>query len=114
MHILHAVGVGISRITANFHQIESKLDGSFQANDTEVVEMAYHVMRNDGLFIGPSAALNLVGAVKVARELGPGKTVVTILCDGGERYASKLYNNEWLEQRKLTPKHTERNLDFVK
>jgi cysteine synthase A len=55
------------------------------------------------VFVGPSAALNVVGAVKVARQLGPGHTVVTVLCDGGDRYRSKLYNAQWLKERGLAP-----------
>ncbi|KAF0716964.1 hypothetical protein AaE_010957, partial [Aphanomyces astaci] len=54
------------------------------------------------LFVGPSAALNVVGAVKMAPELGPGHTIVTVLCDGGDRYRSKLFNAKWLEDEKLT------------
>lgn len=78
-------GIGIGRITNNFKQ--AKLDKAIQCLDAEAIEMAYYLMRNDGLFVGPSAALNVCGAVKLARELGPGHTVVTVLCDGGERYA---------------------------
>jgi cysteine synthase A len=70
------------------------------------------VQEKEGLFIGPSAALNLVGAVKVARKLGPGHTVVTILCDGGDRYMSKLFNKKWLEKQGLTPTKS-KDLNFV-
>ena len=76
-------GIGIGRITNNFKQ--AKLDKAMQCSDTEAMEMAFYLIRNDGLFVGPSAALNVCGAVKLARELGPGHTVVTVLCDGGER-----------------------------
>ena len=67
--------------------------------------MAYYLLRNEGIFVGPSAALNVVGAVKLARKLGvgSGKTVVTILCDGGERYRATTFNKEWLAEKKLTP-----------
>ncbi len=58
--------------------------------------MAYYLLQREGLWVGPSAALNVVGAVKAARLLGPGHTIVTVLCDGGERYGSKVYNAEWL------------------
>eukprot|EP00164_Ancoracysta_twista_P014007 GFYU01022621.1.p1 GENE.GFYU01022621.1~~GFYU01022621.1.p1 ORF type:complete len:114 (-),score=38.95 GFYU01022621.1:33-374(-) len=72
--------------------------------------------RNDGLFIGTSSGFNLVGAVKLARKLGPGKTVVTVLCDSGERYQSKIYNDEWLKKYKYTklPPKSGDNLEFVK
>lgn len=56
---------------------------------------------NEGLFVGPSAALNVVGAVKAARQLGPGHTVVTVICDGGDRYRSKLYSPQWLSAQGL-------------
>ena len=76
-------GIGIGRITANMKL--AKLDGSVAGTDQEAVDMAYYLLRNEGIYVGPSAALNVVGAVKVARALGPGKTVVTILCDSGDR-----------------------------
>ena len=108
-------GIGIGRITANFSQGE--LDGAMRGTDQEAVDMAYWLMRNEGLCLGPSAALNVVGAVKLARRLGEGKTVVTVLCDSGERYSSKLYNDEWLAKHKLRPSAaalTGKDLSFVK
>jgi cysteine synthase A len=104
-------GIGIGRITANFKQ--SQLDGAFQCTDKEAVEMAYYLMRNEGLYLGPSAALNVCGAVKLARLLGPGKVIVTILCDGGERYVSKFYNPLWLSENNLAPTRIGKSLDFV-
>jgi cysteine synthase A len=92
-------GVGIGRLTANF--VRARIDDAVQVTDEEVVDMAYHLLREDGVFIGPSSALNVVGAVKVARQLGPGHTVVTIICDGGSRYTSKLFNDDWLADRNL-------------
>lgn len=97
-------GIGIGRITANFKQGE--LDGAVRGTDIEAINMAYYMMRNEGLCLGPSAALNCVGAVKAARKLGPGHTVVTILCDSGERYSSKIYNDEWLAKHNLMPTST--------
>lgn len=108
-------GVGIGRITANMKK--AKLDGAFFGTDQEAIDMAYFLLRNDGIFVGPSAALNVVGAVKTARAIGPDKVIVTILCDSGERYASKMYNAKWLEDEKLTPtKDVEKDyqLAFVK
>ena len=61
--------------------------------------MAYYLKEVEGVYVGPSAALNVVGAVKVARQLGPGHTIVTILCDGGGRYQSKLYTKAWLSEK---------------
>jgi cysteine synthase A len=76
-------GIGINRGTANFYR--ANLDGAFQGSDLEAIEMAHHLLKHDGLFVGSSAALNVVGAVKLARKLGKGKVIVTILCDGGGR-----------------------------
>ena len=74
---------------------------------------AQYLLRNEGLFVGSSAAMNCVGAVKAARRLGPGHTVVTILCDGGHRHTSKFHNPEYLAEYGLAPVATGRGLDFV-
>jgi cysteine synthase A len=108
-------GIGIGRLTANFKQ--SELDGAFRGHDQEAVDMCRFLMRNEGLCLGPSACLNVVGAVKVARQLGKGKTIVTILCDGGERYTSKFLNEAWLQEKGLTPSPVVgdgRGVEFVK
>jgi len=94
-------GIGIMRLTANFHR--AKLDGAMQGTDREVIEMAHFLLKREGLFVGSSAALNVVGAVRLAQKLGSGKTIVTILCDGGGRYQSRMFNPEWLSQKGLTP-----------
>ena len=73
--------------------------------------MCHWLLAHDGLFVGGSAGLNCVGAVKLARLLGPGATVVTMLCDGGGRYASRLFDARWLADKGLTPVAT--SLDFV-
>ena len=65
--------------------------------------MAHYLARREGIFIGPSAALNVVGAVKAARLLGPGHSVATVLCDGGSRYSSKAFSDAWLKEKGLTP-----------
>ena len=75
--------------------------------------MAFYCLRNEGVFIGPSAALNVVGAVKLARILGPGATICTVLCDGGERYSSKMYEPTWLAGKGLTPQSSGDGLEFV-
>jgi cysteine synthase A len=87
-------GIGIRRITANFAR--AHLDGAFRGSDAEAVAMVYWLLKHDGLFVGGSAALNVVGAVKLARKLGPGHTVATNLCDGAGRYQTRLFNREWL------------------
>jgi cysteine synthase len=94
-------GIGINRETVNFHR--ARLDGAFQGSDQETIEMAHYLLKYDGLFVGSSAALNVVGAVKLARKLGQGKVIVTILCDGGGRYQSRMFNSQWLAEKNLTP-----------
>ena len=103
-------GIGIKRITANFAR--AQLDGAFRGNDNETIEMVYWLLKNDGLFLGGSAALNCVGAVKLARKLGRGKTIVTVLCDGAGRYQSRLFNPTWLEAEQLVLKKPA-DLSFV-
>ncbi|KAL4118677.1 hypothetical protein PRIC2_011002 [Phytophthora ramorum] len=106
----------LSRVTQNLR--ESIVDRGVTATNQEIVDMAYFLLRNDGIFVGPSSALNVLGAVKMARELGPGHTIVTILADGGVRYGSKLYNEEWLAEHNLLPQAAattkgSASLDFV-
>lgn len=91
----------------------AKVDGAFRCSDREAVEMAHYLLRNDGLFVGSSAAVNCVGAVKLARQLGPGKRVVTILCDGGHRHLSKFHNPSYLASVGLSPLATGSDLSFV-
>ncbi len=74
---------------------------------------ARYLLRHDGLFVGSSAAMNAVGAVKAARQLGPGHTIVTVLCDGGHRHLSKFHSPEYLEQYGLAPTHEGEDLSFV-
>lgn len=102
-------GIGINRATANFNR--ARLDGAFQGTDQQVIEMSQYLLKHDGLFLGSSAALNVVGAVKLARKLGKGHTIATILCDGGGRYQSRMYNPEWLAEKGLTP--VAKGLDFM-
>lgn len=94
-------GIGINRLTKNF--MMAKLDGAFRGTDKEAVEMSRFLMKNDGLFLGSSSAMNCVGAVRVAQSIGPGHTIVTILCDSGMRHLSKFYNADYLSKYDLTP-----------
>ncbi|ESR65820.1 hypothetical protein CICLE_v10008354mg [Citrus x clementina] len=94
-------GIGINRLTQNF--MMAKLDGAFRGTDREAVEMSRFLVKNDGLFLGSSSAMNCVGAVRVAQSLGPGHTIVTILCDSGMRHLSKFYDVHYLSQQGLTP-----------
>ncbi|KAF5479058.1 hypothetical protein F2P56_005563 [Juglans regia] len=102
-------GIGINRLTQNF--MMAKLDGAFRGTDIEAVEMSRFLLKNDGLFLGSSSAMNCVGAMRVAQSIGPGHTIVTILCDSGMRHLSKFYNDEYLSQHGLTPKAT--GLEFL-
>lgn len=97
-------GIGIKRITDNFR--DAPVDDALQVDDRSAVEMAYWLLREEGLYVGGSAALNLVGAARYARTLPAGSTVVTILCDGGERYRSRLWNRDWLVENDCLPSHT--------
>ncbi|KNC79125.1 hypothetical protein SARC_08474 [Sphaeroforma arctica JP610] len=92
-------GIGINRLTNNFK--EAMVDSAFRGTDQEAVHMANYLLRNEGMYVGSSSAMNCVGAVKAARALGPGSVIVTILCDGGGRHASKLYNPEYLRANGL-------------
>ena len=74
---------------------------------------AQYLLRNEGLFVGSSAAMNCVGAVKAARQLGPGHTIVTVLCDGGHRHLTKFHSPQYLAQYGLTPTASGSSLDFV-
>ncbi|KAK1406950.1 hypothetical protein QVD17_38560 [Tagetes erecta] len=102
-------GIGINRLTENFKM--AQLDGAFKGTDLEAVEMSRFLLKNDGLFIGSSSAMNCVGAVKLARLLGPGHTIVTILCDSGMRHLSKFCNPKYLSQHGLTP--SAKGLEFL-
>lgn len=104
-------GIGINRVTANFGR--AKVDAAFRGTDREAVEMSRYLLRHEGLFVGSSAAMNCVGAVKAARALGPGHRVVTVLCDGGHRHLSKFHSAAYLEQQGLAPAHEGKDLSFV-
>ena len=69
--------------------------------DTESVATVYRLLREEGLFLGSASGVNVAGALRVAKELGPGHTVVTILCDSGHKYQSRLFNREWLVSKGL-------------
>ncbi|KAG2493256.1 hypothetical protein HYH03_008394 [Edaphochlamys debaryana] len=105
-------GIGINRLTANFNR--AIVDDAFRGTDREAVEMASYLLRNEGLWVGSSAAMNLVGAVKAARALNrPGAVIVTLLCDGGHRHLSKFHSPEYLASMGFTPEAKGRGLEFV-
>jgi len=92
-------GIGNSRITANL--AGAAIDDAVQVTDPEVVFMTYRLIYEEGLYLGGSAALNVCAAVDTAKRLGPGHRIVTVLCDGGERYQSRLFSPDWLQARGL-------------
>ncbi|NCF33571.1 MAG: cysteine synthase A [Proteobacteria bacterium] len=92
-------GIGNSRVTENL--AGTKIDDSVQVTDQEMVDMCYTLLRKDGWFFGSSSGINLAAAVKIAEQLGPGHTIVTILCDDGGKYQSRLYNPEFLAEKEL-------------
>ena len=92
-------GIGIGRVTANL--AGAPIDAALHVEDGETVACVYRLLREEGLFLGSTSGINVVAAVRVARQLGPGHTVVTVLCDGGARYQSRLFNREWLQEKGL-------------
>ena len=104
-----AEGIGQGRVTKNVEG--SPVDDAYRVSDHVSVEMLYHLLRDEGLYLGLTSALNVAGAVRLARERGPGQTIVTLLCDGGARYASRIFNPTWLAERGLTPRA--RGLEFL-
>ncbi|MGB7442345.1 MAG: cysteine synthase A [Coleofasciculaceae cyanobacterium] len=94
-------GIGNSRITANMEGVP--IDDALQIDDQECIRVIYQLLRKDGLFMGGSVGINVGAAVALAKQMGPGNTIVTVLCDSGARYQSRLYNREWLSSKGLSP-----------
>ncbi|GAA6212228.1 cysteine synthase A [Hyphomicrobiales bacterium 4NK60-0047b] len=92
-------GIGQGRVTENLKDIV--VDHGFQISDTEALTLVYDLIQEEGLCLGGSSGINIGGAIKLAQEMGPGHTIVTILCDYGNRYASKIFNPEFLKQKNL-------------
>ncbi len=92
-------GIGQGRITANLEGITP--DFAYQIRDEDALPIIFRLIQEEGLVLGSSSAINIAGAIRLARELGPGHTIVTILCDGGQRYQSKLFNPEFLRSKNL-------------
>ncbi len=92
-------GIGIGRITANLR--DAPIDAAVHIEDSDTVRHVYRLLHEEGLFLGSTSGLNVAAAEQLARELGPGHTVVTVLCDGGAKYQSRLFNRAWLEQKGL-------------
>tara|TARA_B110000914_G_C15485068_1_gene457619 strand:+ start:488 stop:1483 length:996 start_codon:yes stop_codon:yes gene_type:complete len=92
-------GIGTGRVTKNFDK--ALVDDAFQVSDEEALNIIFKLKENQNLELGGSSGINIGGAIKLAKKLGPGHNIVTILCDPGKRYASKIYNREFLESKKL-------------
>lgn len=96
-----AEGIGNSRITGNLAQ--APVDRSYKIDDLDAIPWVYRLLEKEGLCLGSSSAINVAGAMRVARDLGPGHTVVTILCDSGLRYRQRLFNPAFLRSKGLQP-----------
>ncbi|OYU70209.1 MAG: cysteine synthase A [Alphaproteobacteria bacterium PA2] len=92
-------GIGQGRITANLEGLA--IDRPYQIDDVEMLHAIYDLMEHEGLVMGGSTGVNVAGAIRLAKDLGPGHTIVTILCDQGARYQSKIFNPEFLRERGL-------------
>ncbi|WP_411818148.1 cysteine synthase A [Hyphococcus sp. DH-69] len=92
-------GIGQGRVTANLEG--APIDDAFRIHDSEMLETLFRLVTEEGLCLGGSSGINIAGAKRLAKELGPGHTIVTVLCDYGHRYASKLYNPEFLREKDL-------------
>ena len=92
-------GIGQGRITANLEG--APIDDAYRIHDRDALDIVFRLIEEEGLCLGGSSGINIAGAMRLARDLGPGSTVVTILCDYGNRYASKLFNPEFLRAKDL-------------
>ncbi|MDQ2098343.1 MAG: cysteine synthase A [Tychonema bourrellyi B0820] len=94
-------GIGTSRVTANMEN--APVDDAIQIDDAEAVRVVYQLLRKEGLFMGGSVGINVGAAVALAKQMGAGHTIVTVLCDGGARYQSRLFDRQWLTSKGLSP-----------
>jgi cysteine synthase len=92
-------GIGQGRITDNMKNVP--IDDAIQVHDQEAIRVVYQLLRQDGLFMGGSVGINVGAAIALAKQMGPGHTIVTVLCDSGSRYQSRLFNQEWLASKGL-------------
>ncbi|HLK70644.1 MAG TPA: cysteine synthase A [Steroidobacteraceae bacterium] len=92
-------GIGIGRVTTNLQG--APIDDAVHVEDRETVHYVYRLLREEGLFVGSTSGINVAATVRVARDMGPGHTLVTVLCDTGSKYLSRLFNREWLAQKGL-------------
>ncbi len=90
-------GIGNSRITANMEGAPA--DDAIRIDDEEAIRVVYQLLRQDGLFMGGSTGINVAASIALAKQMGPRHTIVTLLCDSGSRYQSRLFNHEWLKSK---------------
>src|ERR1700745_1949618 len=110
-------GIGLGRVTAIIKQ--AKVDEAYLIPDEEAVPIIYDLLEHDGLALAGSTGINVAGAIRLARQLGPGKTIVTVLCDSGNRYQSKLFNPQFMRSKNLPvpqwlEKHSKIDVPFEK
>ena len=96
-------GIGTARITKNFEK--ALIDDAFQTDDIEALNLIYDLIDKQKIILGGSSGINIAGAIKLGKKIGPGKNIVTILCDHGKRYASKIFNKEFLKSKNLPIPH---------
>lgn len=101
----NAEGIGIKRVVANF--AGAPVDDALRVDDRTMVETAHWLLREEGLFVGGSSGINVAAAARYAKTLPPGSRVVTVLCDSGDRYRSRLYDDAWLAENDVVPKATD-------
>jgi cysteine synthase A len=92
-------GIGQGRVTKNLEGL--KVDAPFQIPDPEWLPIVFDLLKHEGLCVGGSSGVNVAGAIRLARQMGPGHTIVTLLCDYGTRYQSKMFNPEFLRSQNL-------------
>ena len=97
--LLHHRGIGQGRITKNLE--DAPIDFAYQIRDEEAVPVIFDLLEHEGLCMGGSTGINVAGAIRLAQEMGPGHTIVTILADFGTRYQSKLFNPDFLREKGL-------------
>ena len=110
-------GIGQGRITANLEG--ATIDDAYQISDEEAVPIIFDLLEHEGLCLGGSTGINVAGAIRLAKELGPGHTIVTVLCDYGTRYQSKLFNPDFMRSKNLPvpewlEKHSKIDVPFEK
>jgi len=107
-------GIGLGRITPIALQAKRTVDDAFLISDDEAVAVIYDLLQHEGICLGGSSGVNIAGAINLAKRLGPGKTIVTILCDSGGRYQSKLFNPDFMRSKNLpVPEWLERKSDIT-